>query len=411
MTSEFRVTLLNTYDTGGAAEATKRIHRGLRRLGVDSRLLVQIQQSDEPTVVGPESTTRTVYGMARVLVDAIPTKLHGGTDEDFSVNWLPDDITRQIDRTNPDIVHLNWIGEGYFRVKSIASISQPIVWTLQDMWAFTGGCHYSGDCRRYERRCGKCPKLDSKRQYDVSRWTWRRKFRAWEDIEIAVVATSSWMADVAGQSSLFNDNRIEVIPNGVDTSVFRPIDETFARELFGFDQSDTLILFGADAPDDRRKGLDLLVESLEFLAGEDAIGDFQAVVFGKNEPEGGDDYEFETSYVGYLHDKITMAALYSAADTFVVPSRYDACPQTVIESLACGTPVVAFDTSGQRDLIDHREDGYLADPYDPRNLATGIEQVVEHSAELGKQGREKTVENYDIEVIANQYLNLYSDLL
>jgi glycosyltransferase involved in cell wall biosynthesis len=405
--------LLNTYDFGGAGTATGRIHEGLRRIGVDSTMLVQIQRGNDPGVVGPEGTLRRVYSMARVISDALPLKLYGGA-KDFSVNWMPDDIGRQLDGLDPDVVHLNWVGENFFSPSSLGDIDQPIVWRLPDMWAFTGGCHYADGCEGYKSSCGNCPQLDSARGWDLSRWTWRRKSKAWAEIDITVVGPSEWIAQRARESSLFGDRRIEVIPNGLDTAVYKPYEQTVGRDVFDLPTDARIVLFGAASPEDPRKGADLLDDALSQLEADGDYNDVVQVVFGTEQPEQAPDTNLETRYMGYLNDDESLALLYAAADVMVVPSRYEGFGQTASEALACGTPVVAFDATGPSDIVDHRENGYLATPYNAGDLATGIEWVLDDTDRrdrLGAAGREKALEQYDMETVAAQYRDLYAELI
>lgn len=408
------VLLLNTYDWGGAGTATTRIHDGLRRIGVDSRILVAHKRGDDPTVLGPESTLGRVYSMARILLDPVPLLPFGGADGDFSIGWLPSDVPRRVQELDSDLVHLNWVGEGFFNVKSLRKFDRPVVWRLPDMWAFTGGCHYSDGCERFEAACGACPRLGTDMKHDPSWWTLRRKRKAWEDLDITVVAPSTWLADEAGKSALFADRRIEVIPNGLDTDVYRPYDRGFARDVFDLPPDAKVVLFGSVSPtSDRRKGFDHLQDALRSLWGTDVGEEVQVVVFGTSEPRDAPDLGFDARYVGYLNDDESLALLYSAADVMVVPSKYEGFGQTVPESMACGTPVVAFDATGPRDTVDHKETGYLARPYDPEDLADGIRWVLndERHDELAANARERAVENYDIETVAHAYRGLYRDVI
>lgn len=407
--------LLNTYDWGGAGIATRRILDGLRKIGVDATMLVQHSRSDDPKVVGPESHLRRAYSVGRIATDSLPSWLYREREGNFSFNWLPDDINRQLQKLNPDIVHLNWIGEGFFRVKSIGEMPAPVVWRLPDMWAFTGGCHYSGDCNKYKDRCGACPRLGSNRERDVSRWTWKRKAESWREKEITIVAPSTWLAEVAGESSLFSDRRIEVIPNALDTSVFQPVEATEIYDRFNLDSEKKIVLFGAQfATSDPRKGFDLVQESLIDLSERHINDDVQLVVFGGSEPNEEIGLPIPVTYVGYIQDNEDLVKLYSAADVMVVPSRYEGFGQTVSEALACATPVVAFDASGPRDIVDHQESGYLAEPYDSSDLANGIAWVLEDEARrkrLGENGRDRATNRYSDTRVAEQYRELYSDLI
>jgi len=404
--------LINASDTGGSATASRRIHEGLRQIGVDSQMLVQEKSADDPTIHGPESTVGRAWSLARPHVDMLPLRLYGRTDG-FAVNWLPERMNRRIDRLDPDVVHLNWVWRGALSVRSIGQIDRPVVWRLPDMAALTGGCHYADGCDRFENRCGSCPKLDSTRDADLSRLTWHRKRRAWESLDLTVVAPSEWLAEQARRSSLLGDRRVEVIPNGLDVETYRPRDPALGRELFDLPEDKRLVLFGAvDPMGDGRKGADLLQKALGSLS-EDPPEDVELVVFGASRPADPPDFGFPTHYAGFLHDDQSLALLYSAADAMVVSSRYEGFGQTVFEALACGTPVVAFDATGPKDQVEHRETGWLAEPYDPEDLARGIEWALEDDdrrAAPSERAREAVEERYDHREVARRYLELYEDV-
>lgn len=402
--------LLTSHDTGGAGTATRRIHHGLRRIGVDSRLLVGQKDRDDPYVDGPEGTLRQGYAMARPFVDRAPLRLYGGADGVFSPNWHPDRLADRVDELDPDVVHLNWVGAGFMRPRTASAFDRPIVWRFPDMWPMTGGCHYATDCDRYTDSCGRCPKLESSLPWDLSRWTMRRKKRAFADADITVAAPSTWLAECARESTLFEDCRIEVIPNGLDTEVYRPWDRSFARKVHGLDEDETVVLFGSvRATSDPRKGYDLLREALEVLDERESL---RLVVFGASEPTDPPERPYPTTYTGYLHDDQSLALLYAAADVMVVPSRYEGFGQTVSEAMACGTPVVAFDATGLSDTVDHLETGYLAEPYDPSDLTAGIEWVLddtERRSTLGRAARQKAVREFGLEIAAKRYRELYEE--
>ncbi|WP_049921406.1 glycosyltransferase family 4 protein [Halopiger djelfimassiliensis] len=408
--TDLRPLLVNASDTGGSATATKRIHHALRSIGVDSRMLVQEKSTNDATITGPSSKLETAWSLARPHVDMLPLRWYGRSSG-FMINWLPERMNRTIERIDPDVVHLNWLGRGAMSIRSIGQIDRPLVWRLPDMSALTGGCHYAYGCDGFEDKCGACPQLGSDSSYDLSRLTWHRKHFHWDDLDLTVVTPSTWLADQARKSSLFGDHRIEVIPNALDTDVYRPRDSMLGRELFDLPEDKQLLLFGAVNPmGDHRKGADLLQEALQELS---TSVDLELVIFGAEEPEDPPDFGFQSNYVGYLHDDPSLVLLYSAADAMVVPSRYEGFGQTVSESLACGTPVIAFDATGPKDIIDHRESGYLAEPYDIESLRQGINWVIEDSARntiLGQKARKRAVDRYKKTEVANKYYNIYQDM-
>lgn len=411
--SDIRPLLLNARDTGGAANASRRIHDGLRELGVDSRMLVRKRSKDDPSILGPRGKVAEGLAHIRSFADSLPLQLYGGADE-FSLDVIPDRIPSRVADLDPDVVQLNWVAGGFMSVSSIADFDVPLVWRCPDMWPFTGGCHYSNGCTGYRDACGCCPQLGSSHSIDVSRFTMRRKSRAIGSVPLTIVTPSTWLASCAEQSALFGDTRIEVIPNGLDTSKFRPVDPSVGRDIFDLPHDASLILFGSVGPlSNPRKGYDLLQEAINQYS---ASGRQHAelVVFGAAKPEDPPDFDLPVHYTGFLNDEQSLALLYSAGDLMVVPSRYEGFGQTVTEAMACGTPVAAFNATGPSDTVDHRKTGYLANPYEPCDLAKGIEWILhdeERAAHLGDQARAKAVKEYNLTTVSNEYLDLYRDLV
>jgi glycosyltransferase involved in cell wall biosynthesis len=332
----------------------------------------------------------------------------------FSTSWLPDGLKKRVESTTPDIVHLHWINAGFMRLETLSAIRQPMVWTLHDMWAFTGGCHYAGDCRGFENQCGACPVLGSTQKNDLSRQVWTRKTRAWKHLDLTLVTPSRWMADEARASALFRDRRIEVIANGLDLDRFRPVDRAVAREILGLPQDARLVLFGAmDSTSDKRKGFHLLEPALQKLGNRPQTCRTELVIFGASEPRVSPDLPMKAHYLGTLADDISLALAYSCADVFVAPSLQDNLPNTVAEALACGVPVVSFDVGGLPDMIDHKKNGYLARPFEADDLAHGIDWVLANEnrqADLARAARAKAEEEYGIERCVQQYVDLYTDV-
>lgn len=411
--------LLNTYDSGGgAAIATYRLHRGLLSIGEDSRLMVQQKRTDDPTVIRPDAQTRWDNIKARLSLnddEKLSRGIQSRGNRLFSPARRADKLASRVSAVNPDLVHLFWVASGFMKIETLQQFRKPIVWTLHDMWAFTGGCHYDDECGRYRQSCGNCPILNSGSEQDLSRQVWERKKQAWRDVPIVVVGTSRWLAEMARSSSLFRDQRIEVIPNGIDTEKYKPLDKGGAREAFGLPKDKRLILFSAfGATLDKRKGNDFLLAAIKkmVLAG---WGDkAELLVIGARPPEEPLDLGIKVHYMGRLHDEISQILLYSAADVTVAPSRQENLSNTVMESLACGTPVVAFNIGGMPDMIDHQASGYLAAPFESDDLSAGIVWVLENAtryAELSMHARKTAVERYALKTVAKQYQALYQDIL
>jgi glycosyltransferase involved in cell wall biosynthesis len=412
-----RPLLLNTMDVeGGAAIATYRLHSALRRHGLDSRMLVQRKRSDDPTVIGPEGALARALARPRRALDQLPVRLYAAREPHlFSPAVVPDTLPRKINALAPDLVHLFWVTAGFLRPESFARFRRPIVWTLHDMWAFTGGCHYDADCGKFRAACGACPRLGSTRDRDLSRRVWERKQAAWSALDLTVVATSRWLADCARQSSLFARKRIEIIPNCVDLDVYRPKDKALARARFGLPLEKRLILLSAfGATSDSRKGFQHLLPALQQLASSGLHEDTELVVLGSARPSQAPDPGMRATYIPHLSDEGSQVQLYTAADVLVAPSVQENLSNTVLEALCCGTPVVAFDIGGMPDLVDHRRNGYLARPFDATDLAAGIAWTLEpgdRSGQLSTGARRSVEESFGYSQVAGRYHRLYSDLL
>jgi glycosyltransferase involved in cell wall biosynthesis len=410
-----KILYLNGADNeGGAAKAATRLLHGIHDLGAETRLYVQRRFGDDPLVRGPESRMAQVMGFARPSIEENifgiqPGKVNGP----FSAAFLPDGLLAQSTAYAPDLIHLHWVAR-MMRLETLARFKVPIVWTLHDSWAFTGGCYLPGDCTRYRESCGNCPMLRSSHDHDLSRRVWNRKRKVWQGLNLTLIAPSRWMAERARTSSLFCDARIEVIPNGIDVQRYRPFDKQIARELLSLPQDKKLILFGAKgATSDRNKGFHLLTEALSELGASTLSDRIELIVFGSSPPSQPPDYGFKTHYLGWQQDDVSLALLYAAADVFVLPSLQENLPYTVMEAMACGTPCVAFDQGGVSDLIDHKQNGFLAAPYDPADLASGIVWVLsshESGADLAAQSRRKVQRAFDLKEVTGKHLALYDDI-
>lgn len=409
-----RVLIVNSSDLeGGAARAAYRLHHSLLKEGVDSKLLVQSKVSDDFTVLGPISKVEKLASRIRPLLDSLSNRRYERrTKTLYSSSWLPfSNVVERINALNPDIVHLHWVASGMMRIEDVARINAPIVWSLHDMWPFTGGCHYDELCGAFKNGCGRCKVLGSSVEADLSRKVFLRKQKIFEKKKnITIVGLSRWLAREAKESQLFSGYSVVNLPNPIDTNIFAPFEKSKARELLRLPQNKKLILFGAmAATSDPRKGFRELSEALEQLE----VQDVELVVFGASSPEKNTSFKQKTHYLGRLHDDVTLRVLYSAVDVMVVPSLQENLSNVIMESLACGTPVVGFNVGGNPDLVDHRVSGYLAKPYDIEDLVRGLIWVLENenTNAVSSLARQKVTREFEQSHVAMQYINLYRTIL
>ncbi len=408
-----KVLQLATSDrSGGAAIGAYRLHQALQRAGVESQMLVLRKVTSDPKVQRLSSYLNRWQRARRRLAEqrhhrrlaANPQHPESGH---WSLNLYDYPIAEVINAFEPDIAHLQWVGDNYLPVSELAKIHAPIVWTLQDMWALTGGCHYTGDCSRFRGNCGNCPQLLSPAAADISRRVSSAKQRHWSKASMTIVCLSRWLADCARESAVMKERRIEVIGNLVDPKVFKPIDKTAARQAFNLPADKKLILFGAiGGTSDRRKGYAYLREALSGLEDE---GGAELVIFG-GEQNADLQLPLPIHQIGALQDELSLSLLYGACDVYVLPTLQEAFGNTLAEALASGTPCVTFDGSGAVDIVRHQQNGYVAKLRDSVDLLRGIEWTLAQSWSREKL-HEDIVARYGEGQIAQQYIALYQSLL
>jgi glycosyltransferase involved in cell wall biosynthesis len=316
-----------------------------------------------------------------------------------------------------DLVQLYNIHGGYFSYPVLASISRrkPVVWRLSDMWPMTGHCCYSFDCERWQTGCGACPLLgdDPALKSDRTAFLWRMKRWVYSHSRITVVAPSNWIADVAKRSPLLRHCAVHLIPNGLDITVFRPIPKKAAREILGITGNDPVILFSSLESGAHRKGGTYMRAAIEQLR---AMTDkpFRLLIVGngakKWEPLPG----VPMTAFEVINDDRILAEIYSSANVFVHPALADNLPNGVLESMACGTPVVAFAVGGVPDAVRSMETGYLARLQDATDLAKGIHLIisnVELQRHMAERCRAVVETEYSMELQARRFEDLYASLL
>ncbi|EQB39071.1 hypothetical protein M947_07880 [Sulfurimonas hongkongensis] len=409
-----KILIVNTSDTqGGAARAAYRLHTALLAQDVDTQMLVLNKSSDDYRVIAQQRKITKYFNRLRPLIDSLAVRFYKERSKAlFSPSWFGfSNIVDKINEINPDIVHLHWICGGMIRVQDLARIKAPIVWSLHDNWAFTGGCHIMWECQKYKDECGACPRLRSNKENDLSKRVFKKKQKAFGlKKDMTIVGLSRWLNDCSKSSTLLKEKKHVDLPNPIDTKTFKPFNKEKARELWNLPQDKKLVLFGANsATNDINKGFKELKDALKMLKDRD----IEFVIFGSSKPKSAPDFGFKTHYLGHLHDDVSLVTLYSAVDVMVVPSLQEAFGQTASEAMACKTPVVAFGHSGLLDIVDHKQNGYLAKPFESEDLACGIEWVLNTSNydKLCTDAREKVLREFDSVVVAGKYIKLYKEIL
>lgn len=416
---QMNITHINATDlSGGAARAAYRLHCSLGELGLRSHMLVHYKSSADPSISLALKTRspieKLIYRWHKAQHERemarYPNK-HGGL---FSAQMLPSLFDLAAIPPDTDVIHLHWVCGEFVNIKAVAQIAKlgkPMVWTLHDMWPLTGGCHYAEACNAYTQQCGSCPSLhgvdqQSPSKNDLSQRVFKHKQQHWQGLPVTFIAPSTWVGECAQNSALFRHAPVKVIHHGLDLAQFHPHPPHLARQTLGLPLDKKLILFGAmNSTADQRKGFHLLLPALQQLANG---ADCELVIFGSDQAPTAQLTHYKTHVLGAIHNDATLSQIYAAADVMVVPSLQETFGQTAAEALACGTPVVAFDATGLKDVVDHRVNGYLARPFDPADLAAGIAWVIAQApSPLRTQARAKAERAFSQIQCAQHHVALY----
>lgn len=404
-----KVLHVSTYDlNGGAARATYRLHKALIAHGLDSRILVQRKQSDEHQIVGPSTLWEKACSLVIPFVEKIFFKLCGVKPNSYFSSSLISgkSFINRINDTDADLIHFHWVNDGMIKFSSLDKIKKPIVWTMHDNWLFTGGCHIKMDCEKFIDQCGKCPVLSSTKESDLSSRIQEMKIATIERLNnLIVVGPSKWIVKEAQKSKILKNVEIVHIPNLINTEIFKPISKTMARDILNLSVDKKYVMFGALDPfGDKNKGFLQLKQSLDLIESS-----CELIIFGASEPKDKIDFGHVTHYFGKITDEVMLAILYSASDAVVVPSLQENFSNTILESLSCGTPVVAFNIGGNTDLVEHKTNGFVAEAFSVTSLAEGIDWLLNCSYidEISFNARRSVLKNYSSEALVKKFIGLY----
>lgn len=413
-----RVLIINTSERiGGAAVAASRLMEALKNNGIKAKMLVRDKQTDQISVVELNKTWKNIWHFVweRIIIwKANHFKKHNLFAVDIANTGT--DITNLPEFKQADVIHLHWINQGMLSMKDLRKIltaGKPVVWTMHDMWTFTGMCHYAGECKRYTEECHHCPFLyggGSKK--DLSYRTYRKKQKLYKGIHITFVACSRWLETMAKQSKLFKEQTVTNIPNAINTNLFKPSNKKEAREKCHLPQDKKLLLFGSVKITDKRKGLTYFIEACKLLAEKypemkETIG---VVVFGQQSSQLESMIPFPVYAMNYVNSEKEIVNIYNAVDLYVTPSLEDNLPNTIMEAMACGVPCIGFNVGGIPQMIDHLHNGYVAQYKSSEDFANGIRWALTESEypNLSEEASRKVVSNYSEGIIAKRYIDIYN---
>ncbi len=414
-----RVLIVNTAErTGGAAIAANRLLQALNRNGAEARMLVRDRKTDARDVyhITPSWRLKANFLWERGII-----WLNNGLSKQnlFQVDIANagTDITTMDVFRQADVIHLHWINQGFLSLRGLGRIlssGKPVVMTMHDQWYFTGICHYSGECSKYQSQCAGCPMVKGV-GVDLARRVFDRKRTIYKGRNLTFVGCSRWMADLARQGILTQGHTVTNIPNAIDTDVFSPQNKADARRQHQLPMDKKLLLFGAQRITDERKGFRYMAEACDILVKENPALATQLgiVVLGGDAESVKQALPIPVYPVNYLSHEHEIAALYNAVDLFVTPSLQDNLPNTIVEAMSCGTPCVGFNVGGIPEMIDHKQNGYVANYCDSKDLASGIVWCLDEKQHpsLSKNANEKALATYSEVAVAHRYIEVYKEAI
>lgn len=378
----------------GAYKGTETLHNALVKLNVDSKILNNYSSNikNKKIIFLKINFFRKILNSFFIIIEKIIKAFLLHTPRStFSFCFFGNDITKLDVYKNADIIHIHWLGEGFISLKSISKIKKPVIWTMRDMWPFTGGSHYTIDFRNYEKG------LLSKIIKNYKKKVYKNK--------IQFVAISNWLKSKAIESDVLKDQEILKIYNNISLGDFKVIEKNFALSKLSIKTKKKIILYGAINPQSTRKGWEIFVDAIKKID----KSKYLLVIFGNFWSEDvlkstGIEYKL----LGFVKDKINLNFVYSCADLFVFTSIQEAFGKTWAESMACNTPVVCFKNTACAEIIDHKINGYVVESLSPENLIEGIDWTANkiNKEKNDNKIREKIID-LDSQVIAKKYINLY----
>lgn len=405
-----KVLILSTFEkAGGAAIASQRLLKALRDNGTDVAMLVRTNINTRHKKLQKQSWNTIFEKALDFLCGDVTFRNIWGID----TSRYGEDITLTKEFRDADVVHLHWVNQGFLSLKTIKKIAESgkaVVWTMHDAWNATGVCHLTLTCQNNQGECGYCPYLRHPSANDISHKVWEEKRKLYERRNIYFVACSKWLKREAEKSRLLHDQHIFSIPNPIDTDFFKPLGLKASRKSLGFPEDRKIVVFVAQNINNKNKGMHYLIKAMDHVQRNDVT----LVMLGDGQKETMDAMAgIDIMPLGYVGEEDRIRQIYSAADAFVLPSLSENLPNTIMEAMACGTPSVGFHIGGIPEMIDHKENGYVAHYCDSIDLAKGIEYVLdERNAErLSMACREKAIKEYGEKSVAERYRTLYNVLL
>ena len=387
--------------TNGAVKGAKILHEALLENNIESKFVndtpLNTKRIDKNIFFVNYTYLNILFNKICVLTEKVlKTLFLHSPRETFTLSFFGRDITKLEEYKTADIIHIHWLNQGFIKLSSISKIKKPVVWTLRDMWAFTGGSHYTMDFEKYEKsKLSTIIKNFKKKSYKKSFY---------------FIAISDWLKNKALQSDVLREFNVDRIYNNIDLKKFNNINKKQGKDFLNINTDKKIILYGANNPQSKRKGWDIFVESLKKLD----KSKYYLLIFGNFwSHKTLDKIGFEYKSLGFIDDTKILNSVYSCADLFVASSIQDGWPKTFAEAMYCKTPVICFSNTSIAEIVNHKINGYVVQNFDSNQLKDGIEwlsRAIDNN-NLNVESVKNRIEEFGSDKIAKKYIKLYEKIL
>lgn len=395
---------------GGAGIFSRRLVKEQRNQEVESNLLVRNKISNL-NYVKQLKTFKLKHKIFKKLKYLFSKMLLREFSTHFSTGLFSDIKKETIVECKTDIIHLHWFLNSFLSLNTLKNTNKPIVLTLHDSWALTGGCHLPIRCDKFSKNCSFCPLFKHNLSMFFCEYLWRIKKRFFEEVTLHIVCPSNWIYNLAKNSSITKNSFLYHIQNGIDRNIYFPKTDIEKKSLFRFDPNKKKIAIGAfNLSLDKNKGFDLVIKILSQFSKLNSTNEYLIIFYGDIKISNYiESIKFECKVYDTIYDEYIISDLYNSIDLLILPSRLENLSNSIAESLSCGTPVVTFDVGGNSELITHNENGYLVDPYNVEDFSEGMTNILERFTNCHRYSLIN--EKFDIKFVTKKYISLYKNIL
>ena len=397
---------------GGASVSVNRLTQALIKNKTYSKLLVNKKVKKKNFIIEQfnKSSDQFIHKIKKLMAIYLKKILGAENCYKDSISVFPSKLYLKINKIEADIVNLHWICNEMISIEEIQKIKKPIVWTIVDMWPFTGSTHYTkNNFYKFHNKI-----FDKNKMFNIQNWVLKRKIKNFSN-KIVIVCISNWLSKLAKKSCVFRNNKIVTIPCTIDTNFWKKLNKKKAKKALGFEERKKYFLFSSfNGINDKRKGFDLMLKALSKIKLDSKS--FEIVVLGDSHNlekiNNSDKFKFRIFNERFDNKKNLLKKIYSACDLLIMPSRIEAFGQVALEAGSCSLPTISFRNTGVEDIVDHKKNGYLAKYLNIKDLAKGVDMLSRprNNTFMSKNIRIKVCKNFSYKIISKKYKEIYEKI-